>query len=220
MFRISILFWCAVVASFAWGGSVLVGLKVSEFYHPMAMRGDLFVPLRYGSIVLPVLAAVGMLGFWFGPRSLSPRHYQLGLIVLAVAAFLPFLPRVDSRFHQHYWLGETRYEIPWQYSPYNGSAEPGGKSFLVKLSVPDMVPRYETRAETLIIGKAVDFNYGKGGPAREEPCRWRSSSLSCEWQRGDSVYLASGDADLFPNDMPAFMASVADLLDGFEVSGR
>ena len=67
MFRISILFWCVIAASFVWGGSVLVNLKVAEFYHPMAVRGDLFVPLHYGSIVLPVLpvlAAVGMLGCW------------------------------------------------------------------------------------------------------------------------------------------------------------
>ncbi len=220
MFRISILFWCAIAVSFVWGGSVFVNLKVSEFYHPMAVRGDLFVPLRYGSIVLLVLAAVGVLGFWLGSRPLSRRHYQGGLIVIAIAACLPFLPRMDSGFHQHYWLGETRYEIPWQYSPYNGSPEPGGKYFRVKVSMPDLVPRYETRAETLIMGKAVASNNGKGGPAGAELCRRDTSSLSCQWQRGDSVYSASGDAELFPNDMLAFMVSVADLLDGFEVAGR
>lgn len=217
MFRFSILFWCAVVASFAWGGSILVGLKVSEFYHPMAVRGDLFVPLRYGAIALPVLVAVGMLGFWLGPRRLSPRYYQGGLTVLAIAACFPFLPRVDSGYHQSYWLGENRHEIPWQYSPYNGSPEPGGKYFLVKVSVPDLVPRYETREKTVIIGKAVDFIHGKGGPARVEPCRRQFSSMSCEWQRGDNVYSASGNVELFPSDMPVFMVSVAELLDGFEV---
>ncbi|WP_162929996.1 hypothetical protein [Pseudophaeobacter sp. EL27] len=78
MFRFSMLFWCAVVASFAWGGGTYVSLKVSEFYHPMTARGDLFGPLRYGAIVLPVLATVGMLGLWFRRRPLSPRHYQGG----------------------------------------------------------------------------------------------------------------------------------------------
>ncbi|OIQ34730.1 MAG: hypothetical protein BM559_04490 [Roseobacter sp. MedPE-SWchi] len=86
--------------------------------------------------------------------------------------------------------------------------------------MPDLVPRYETRAETLIMGKAVASNNGKGGPAGAELCRRDTSSLSCQWQRGDSVYSASGDAELFPNDMLAFMVSVADLLDGFEVAGR
>lgn len=99
MFRISILFWCAVAASFVWGGTVFVGLKVSEFYHPMAVHGDPFVSLRYGAIALPVLVAVGMLGFWLGPRPLPPRYYQGGLTALAIAACLPFLPRMDSGFH-------------------------------------------------------------------------------------------------------------------------
>jgi len=218
MFRISILFWCGVAASITWGGSILVGLKVSEFYHPMAVYGDLFHLLRYGALFLPVLAAIGMLGLWFWRRPLSPRHHQGGLALLVIAACLPLLPRVDSGYHQSYWLGENRHEIPWQYSPYNGSPEPGGKYFLVEASVPDLAPRYETQEKTVIIGKAVGFNYGEGGPAREEPCRKRSSSMSCEWRRGDSVYSASGKAGLFPSDLPAFMVSVADLLDGFEVT--
>lgn len=199
-----------------WGGDTYVSLKVSEFYHPMAARGDLFGPLRSGAIALPVLATVGMLGLWFRRRPLSPRHYQGGLIVLTIAACLPLLPKMDSGFHQHYWLGENRYEIPWQYSPYNGSPAPGGKYFLVKVSVPDLVPGYETREKTVIIGKAVDFNHGKGGPARVEPCRRRTSSLNCQWKRGDSVYYVYGDVELFPSDMPVFMVSVAELLDGFE----
>ncbi len=99
-----------------------------------------------------------------------------------------------------------------------GALSRGGKYFLVKVSVSDLVPRYETREKTVIIGKAVDFNHGKGGPARVEPCRRQFSSMSCEWQRGDSVYSASGNAELFPSAMLVFMLSVAELLDGFEVS--
>jgi len=217
MFRFSILFWCAVVASLALGGHTYVWLKVSEFYHPMAVYGDLFHLLRYGALFLPVLAAIGMLGLWFWRRPLSSRHYQGGLAILVIAACLTLLPRVDSGYRQSYWLGENRHEIPWQYSPYNGSSEPGGKSFLVEVSVPDLAPRYETREKTVIIGKAVGFNKGEGGPAREEPCRRRSSSMSCEWRGSDRVYSVSGKAELFPSDLPAFMVSVADLLDGFEV---
>lgn len=218
MFRFSTLFWCAVVASLAFGGHTYVWLKVSEFYHPMTVHGDLFHLLRYGALFLPVLAAIGMLGLWFWRRPLSPRHYQGGLAILVIAACLPSLPRVDSGYHQSYWLGENRHEIRWQYSPYKGSPEPGGKYFLVEVSVPDLAPRYETREKTVIIGKAVDFNHGEGGPAREEPCRRRSSSMSCEWQRGGRVYWAYGKAGLFPSDLPVFLETVADLLDGFEVS--
>lgn len=84
--------------------------------------------------------------------------------------------------------------------------------------MPDLVPCYDTREKTILIGKAVDFNNGKGGPVREEPCRRDTSSLNCQWQRGDSVYTASGDAALSPRDVPVFLDRVADLLDSFEVS--
>lgn len=218
MFRFSILFWCGVAATITWGEFFLIVRSINATYHPMTLRGDLFDPLRYGVIVLPVLAALGMLGLWFWRRPLSSRHYQGGLAILVIAACLPLLPRVDSGYRQSYWLGENMHEIPWQYSPYNGSPELGGKYFLVEVSVPDLAPRYETREKTVIIGKAVGFNKGEGRFAREEPCRRRSSSMSCEWQRGGRVYSASGKAGLFPSDLPAFMVSVADLLDGFEVT--
>jgi hypothetical protein len=218
MFPWAILFWSAVAVSVAWCGSAFVGLGIGEFYHPMAARGDLFHPLRQGAVAAPILAAIAMFSLWLWLRPLAPRIYLIGLSVLAVTAFLPLLPNIDSGYRQVYWIDENRYEIPWQYGPYNGSPDRGGKYFLVKVSVPDLVPRYETQGETIIIGKAVDYNYGKGGAAPEEMCTMKYSRLECQWQRGNFVFMASGDADLFPSEVSSLMVSASDLLDSFEVS--
>lgn len=214
------LFWIAVAASVAWGGSVFVGLGVGEFYHPMAALGDLFRPLRQAAIAVPILAAVAMFSLWLWRRPLAPRIYWIGLSVLLFAAVLPLLPKIDSGYRQVYWLEKEKHEIPWQYGPYNGSPDRGGKYFLVKVSVPDLVPRYETRGETIIIGKAVAFNHGEGGAPPEKLCTKNSSRLECQWQRGNFVFMASGDANLFPSDLTDLMVSAADLLDSFEVSAR
>ncbi|MGR3623515.1 hypothetical protein [Pseudophaeobacter sp.] len=218
--KAAISFWLVSFATFSYGLNVYMWLIVGAHYHPMATKGDLFLPLRYGALILPCALAIIFLCLWSWRGPLSPRLYLSGIVILGLAALLPSLPRVDSGYRQVYWLGETRYEIPWQYSPYNGSKERGGKYFLVKVSAPELAPRYETREKTIIIGKAVDSNSYKGGPSSEDPCRGSSHSMECKWQVGDRVYSASGDAGLFPSDIPAFMASVADLLDGFEVSAR
>jgi len=195
-----------------------MGLAVSESYHPMAARGDLIYPLRQWAVIVPILAAIAVFSTWLRRGPLAPRIYLIGLSVLAVTALLQNFLRIDSDYRQVYWLDEDKYEIPWQYGPYNGNPERGGKFFLVKVSVPGLVPKYETQGATIIIGKAVDFNHGKGGTAPEEMCMTSHSQVECQWQRGNFVFIASGDTELFPPEVSGFMVSVADLLDSFEVS--
>jgi hypothetical protein len=186
----------------------------------MAGRGDLLRLLREAAVVAPILIAISMFFLWVWRRPLAPRIYVAGMFLLAVVSFLPLLPKIDSGYRQVYWLGEARHQIPWQYGPYNGSPDPGGKYFLVKVSVPDLVPVYETQNSTIIVGKAVDFNYGDGEAAPENMCMTRSHKKKCEWRRGNFVFIASGNPELFSTDISGFMVSVADLLDGFEVPER
>lgn len=108
------LFWCALFASVVWGAMMLVGLGISETYHPMAARGDLFHWVRFGGLVLSILTAIVFFGMWSRQAPLPNRRYKIGLGIVAVAMALPFLPHVDSGYRQVYWLGETPYEIPWQ----------------------------------------------------------------------------------------------------------
>ena len=213
----ALLFWLGVGASVLWGGLAVIGLAVSEHYHPMAAHGDLLEPLRKGALIGPALTAVVMFSVWLQQRPLSNRAYLIGLSVLAAAALLPALPRLDSGYRQVYWLGDSRHEIPWQYRPYNGSPYRGGKSFLLRVSMPDLIPYYERTSDEIIIGKAVDFNFGDGGTAPTEMCAMIRERFTCEWQRGDFVFRASGRNELFPSDASGFMVSVADLLDSFEV---
>lgn len=184
----------------------------------MSARGDLLRPLRLGAIIVPIVAGVLMLCVWMRWHPLAPRFYLIGLFVVGVGGLLTLLPRIDSSYRQVYWLGSDRYEIPWQYSPFNGSTDRGGKYFLIKVSVPGLVPRYEAQGETFIIGKAVDFNHGKGGSAPAEVCKTNYSRLECQWQRDASVFIASGNANILRPNISALMPSVADLLDSFKVS--
>lgn len=184
----------------------------------MAMRGDLLYPLRQSAVAAPILVAIVIFSLWMWRRPLAPQIYLVGLSILAIAAFIPFLPTIDGGYRQVYWLGEERHEIPWQYDPYNGSIGRGGKYFLARVSVPDLVPRYEFEGETVTIGKSTDFDYGKGGAAPEKICVVNALHMKCEWRRGKFVYSASGSPEHFPLDAAGLMVSVADLLDSFEVS--
>ena len=213
----ALVFWCVLAVSVIWCGLISANTLVRSFYHPVAALGDLLHPLRLWAIAGPSLVGIAMLCIRVGRHPLAPRVYCIGLFVLVAAAIAPSLPPIDSGYRQAYWLGEDKYEIPWQYGPYNGSLDRGGKYFLVSVSVPDLLPQYETRSETIIIGKAVDYNHGKGGAAPEKTCLARRYRFECQWRRGNSVYLASGEADLLPSEASGLMVSAADLLDSFEV---
>jgi len=218
MFSWAPVFWLALVALIFWSGWILAFADLGAFYHPMPTLGDFLWPLRKWSIVVPIASAITMLSIWLWRGPLASVYYLVGTAILAITALLPFFPEIDNGYRQVYWLDDTRYEIPWQYGPYNGSPERGGKYFLVKVSVPDFIPKYKTQKETIIIGKAVDFNHGKGGTAPDEICIRNHPRLECQWKRGDSVFIASGKKGLFPPEISDFMVSVADLLDSFEIS--
>lgn len=139
------------------------------------------------------------------------------VIVIVLAMSVQFLPYLDNGYRQVYWLGETKHEIPWRYSPFNGDEESGGRFFLVKVSAPSLEPQPHSRVQTIISGKAVDFNHGRGGEEPATPCSENRNRLNCEWMRGDYVYLAAGERELFPDDTSALLTSIVDLLDSFEV---
>lgn len=165
MFSWPIRFWIAAVVSTAWCGWVFVVVGVSEFYHPMAAQGDLFHLLRQWAVAATILTAIVMFGLWLYRHPLAPHIYAIGLLVTGIISLIPLLPSFDSGYRQTYFLGDDKYEIPWQYGPYNGNPERGGQFFLAKVSVANLVPKYETQEDTIIIGMAVDFNHGAGGGA-------------------------------------------------------
>lgn len=217
----AILFWCVVALSCLWCGWFFVASGIGETYHSMAVRGDLLYSLRRSAIAVPVVTAVVVLGLWLRKRRLPPHIYARGVMIAAVGALMPIaLPKIDSGYRQVYWLNAVKYEIPWQYGPFNGSPTQGGRVFLVKVSVAGLVPEYETLGKTITIGKAVAFNYGKGGSGPAQFCVKQFSELECQWRRGGSVYLASGEANLFPRDTAGWLNDVSDLLDSFAVAGR
>ncbi len=193
-------------------------MAVGESYHPMAVRGDLFHLLRQWAVAATILTAIVVFGLWLWRRPLAPRIYVIGLFVIGIISLIPLLPSIDSGYRQAYFLGDDKYEIPWQYGPYNGDPERGGQYFLVKVSVANLAPKYETQEDTIIIGMAVDFNYGTGGGAPEEICLVDNYNFSCQWQLGNSVFMASGEAKLFPSDVSGLLASAPDLLQSFKVS--
>ena len=217
MFSKATYFWCAAVVVGVVLGAVCISQIVSEFYHPMAVRDDLLSPLRRWGFTVPIIAAVTVGGLWYWRDTVPSRVYDVGLVLPVVTCLLAVLPKLDSGFRQTYWLGDERYEIHWQYSPYNGSSDRGGKYFVLKVSGPELTPRYETQNEAIIIGKAVDFNNGHGGAVPGEMCAMVFSRMTCQWKWAGSVYSASGKADLFPQILPEMMEAARDLLDGFEV---
>lgn len=216
--RYSILFWFAAFFSAIWNGWMFFNVSLSAAYHPMSAKGDMLRLVKETALLAPIPIAVSMFLFWLWRRPLADRFYVIGLVLLVLATVLPFLPRIEGTYRETYWLGDTRHEIPWTYAPYNGSNAPGGKLFWVSVSFPGLEPRYRTRDRLITIGKAVDFNDGNGGGAPAEPCTRYQTYIKCEWRRGDFVYMVSTIPEDFPSDLPAFMAEVADLLDGFDVS--
>ena len=216
MFKFSVFFWIAFFAALAWCASVFVGVLVSESYHPMSAKGDLFYPLRQWAVAIVFLFGVGMYAYWSMRRPLAPRVYQVGIVILLLISLMPFLPRVDSGYTHPYYLGEQRHEIPWQYSPSGGQDEAGGEDFRVRVSLPDLPLTYGALSQTVTVTKALGFRDGQ--PA--ETCMLVRRSTRCEWQRGEYVYSVMGDIGHFPEDTTEMMISVADLLDSFEVPGH
>lgn len=216
MFKFSVLFWISFFAALVWCASVSVGVSVSQSYHPMAAKGDLFNPLRQWAVALVFLFGVGMYVFWTTRRPLASRVYQIGTVVLVLISLTPFLPRIDSGYTQTYYLDEQRYEIPWQYSPSGGQDESGGERFRARVSLPDLSLRYGSLSQTVTVTKALEFR----DEPRDEVCTVAGGSTRCEWQRGEYVYAVIGDAELISEDITEMMASVADLLDGFVVPRR
>ncbi|WP_160116720.1 hypothetical protein [Pseudovibrio ascidiaceicola] len=218
MWKWPVLFWFAVVASVYWLGPVFVDHVVIETYSPMKARGDKLFYLRQTAVIIPILAGVVMFAIWLWRRPLAPLIYKSGLLVLALVALSPFLPRIETDFQQIYWIGQARYEIPWQYAPSKGSIRPGGGHFEVRVSIPDMTPQYESKQKTLAIGKASYFQTSYNLPGPAELCKPFFGKLHCQWLRGDVVYSATGHKDLFPDDLGSLMTSAKELLDSFQVS--
>lgn len=216
--RYSKLFWFAALLSAIWNGWMLINHFLRAAYFPMAVKGDALRLVKEVALLAPIPIALVMFLFWLWRRPLNNRPYIVGLVLIGFATLLPLLPRIEGNYRETYWLAETRHEIPWYYGPYNGRSEPGGKYFWVSVSFPDLEPRYKTRDQLITVGKAVDFNRGKGGAAPNEICTEHQTYTTCEWKRGEFVYMVSTIHELYPSDISAFMVEVADLLDGFEVT--
>ena len=211
------LFWFAALLSAIWNGWAFINYSIKTFFEPMAALGDQLWLVKEAALLAPVPIAVMMVFYWLWRRPLTERPYQIGLALLVAVTLLPWLPRIEGNYHQTYWLGETRHDIHWTFAPQNGSPAPGGKSFEVSVSFPDLEPRYRTKDRLISIGKAVDFDHGNGSGAPDEPCAKHQTYTECEWQRGDFVYRLTTHPELYPSDISGFMVAVADLLDGFEV---
>ncbi|MTI01781.1 hypothetical protein [Roseibium sp. RKSG952] len=141
------------------------------------------------------------------------------MIIVVLAVSSQFLPRWDSGYRQTYWLGSSdKYEIPWQYGPYNGSLTAGGTYFLVRVSGHDLTPIYEMRSPYIIVGKATNFDLGKNVDAPGQTCTEDAINVRCQWKHGEFVYDVSGSIVDFPKDRQSLMNSVANLLDSFMVS--
>lgn len=218
MIRLSTLFWLSALLSAIWNAWTFINYSIRKTFHPMAAKGDMLWQVKEVALLAPIPIAIIMFLFWLWRRPLTDRPYVTGLVLLVAATLLPWLPRIEGNYREVYWLAETQHEIPWYYAPYNGSSEPGGKLFWVSVSFPGLEPRYKTRDPLITVGKAVDFNNGKGGDAPQEPCTTYETYIKCEWRRGNFVYMVSTIPEHFPSDISAFMVEAANLLDGFEVT--
>ncbi|MBO6508497.1 MAG: hypothetical protein JJ979_08470 [Roseibium sp.] len=171
------LFWLAAIVVIVWSGWTYINFAVVEFYHPFSSRGDLLWSFKKTALLLPALLAAGVFLLWLRQRPLKSRVYQYGIAFLAVATALPWFPKIDSEFRQEYWLAETRHDIPWQFAPFGGNPDPGGKSFLIRVSLPDLEPEYGTSDPTVIVGKSVVLDSFHGGAETLiEPCESHSAS--------------------------------------------
>lgn len=219
----SILFWAAAGASIWWCGTAFVNGSVYAAYHPMAALGDRMYAFRTGSVVIPIVIALTVLILWLGRRPLAPRFYIIGLVPLALAATLTFLPKVESGHEQIYWLEDQRHSIPWVYGPYNGQSWQGGDYFLIRVWGAELTPYYQGSQypmDYFVLEKAIAFNYGKGGPSAENNCVADEYNFRCAWKKGEYVYAMSIRADNAPMDPQPFYQPVEELLNSFEVNAH
>ncbi|MEM6945866.1 MAG: hypothetical protein AAF565_19145, partial [Pseudomonadota bacterium] len=194
-----------------------VGYAVSSSYHPMASQGRLgyayfpaFLLAAVASIVITIVLS------WRQARPLRNRRLIIGtvcLLAIPVAQFGSL--SIYTSYRQTYWLGEVRHDIPWRYSPYNGSTDPGGQYFLIKVDPENLVPRYSAEGKnTVILSKATGFDYGSSSEAPSEICRHRNThSIDCSKRIGEFVYGLSGRMDPPPDDPHAFLNRAKTLFD-------
>ena len=216
MYKYPLVFWTSVIIAVCWCGLIFVDSGISEFYHPMAARGDRLHWIRKYAVGIPILVSIAMLVIWVWKRPLAKLIYALGIVPLCLAIALTFLPRVDSEYTHEYWLGENPHRIPWAYNPSLGQSEPGGTYFVVKVRGFEFVPFYSGVGEKFDLGKAIDYNYGRGGNPPENGCDVGAYVFQCEWKSGDYVYNLSSDIDNILDDPQSLFQSVEELLDSFE----
>ena len=194
-----------------------INVGVMGFYHPMAALGDARHFMREASVLIPAAVSIFVCALWLWRRPLPKAVYLTGLVPLVLAAALPLLPKVESGYEQSYWLGDLEYRIPWAYGPYNGRSQPGGSYFLIRVIGPNLKPIYRGSGDHLIVGKATDFDYGRGGAAPETVCASDGTRFRCEWRTGEDVYFFSTYTDNTPADPEALLQPIEDLMDGFAV---
>ena len=218
MSKLAILFWVICIAVIGWGGFALVAYGVSSSYHPMAAKGDLLLPLRMLTVVFAVLVGIIMLVLWTRRRPLSRQTYVTGLVLLAVIAVLPVLPRIDSGYEHTVYVGGQRHDIPWQYDPSGYQDSARGTSIRIRAALPDLEQSYRSLSATVSIGKSTDFNFGRGGDAPTEVCEVGPHTTVCQWRQGEFVYRLSGDNDNLQEVTNELRTKVVTLMDGFIVT--
>jgi len=209
-------FWQRALLTFIWCGFISLEYTVFGFYHPMIALGDRLHVLRISSILIPILVSFIMYGLWLWHGILSDRAYKIGTYLFLFAAALPFLPRWDNSYEHSYWLGEQRHSIPWEYDPYIGDEQPGGRRFLVRVRDLELTPYHAGEGDDFLIWKAVDFDHGNGGSGPENPCNIAENLIQCEWKEGDYVYSFSYMTNNASKDPYTILPAIVELMDSFE----
>lgn len=215
------LFWSVVLCTVIFFGWMFISVSISRFYHPMSSLGHVGTAW-FGTFAALALATVitAVVWVWRGSRHDCRHRYLIGALAVAatVGAHIASL-FVETGYRQTYWVADTRHEIPWQYSPYNGSREPGGLFFLVRVAPEDFAPRYDTAgAHAVILMKATDYDYGKSSEAPEKICQTvEHQNMRCAMRRGRFVYSISGKEEHIQTDIVRSLGRAQILLDGFEV---
>jgi len=175
------LFWSVVLCTVVYFGWMFISVSVSRFYHPMSSLGHVGIAWFCTFAVLALAAVItAVVWIWRGSHHDCRHRYLIGALAVAavVGGHITSL-FVETGYRQTYWVADTRHEIPWQYSPYNGSREPGGLFFLVEVAPEDFAPRYDAAgADTVILMKATDHDYGKSSEAPEKICQTDDNQIT------------------------------------------
>lgn len=215
----AIVYWGAILGSIVYFGWMFIGIGVAFGYHPMSARAHVGFAW-FGLFPLLACAAIIAVGAltWRGTAFSRRRGRLIGTLALVAITGTHYLSLfVETGYRQSYWLGEVRHDIPWRYSPYNGSSEPGGTYFLVMVTPDNFTPRYEARnADTISLIKATDFEFGTRQEAPPETCRTEYGEIRCSERRGRFVYGIAGKAEQLPPNPASLLVDVQSLLDSFE----